>query len=110
MKEFYKPILDKLYEVRSTEFSNEFGKIHQKQLRKNKTSEKEELLTNAIDENISNEQIKYKIYVLLNEFQTAMFSEIDFWCEKYYKLGFYDAIKLKKEIKMIGEDYNGEKG
>ena len=105
MEEFYKPLLNKIYEIRSVEFEEIFAEEHNKELENNGTLKKEKKLYAYIKKIINSNDNNRKIYKLIQEFEDAYVQEIMFWTEKYYKLGFSDAFKLEKEITDI-EDYN----
>lgn len=97
-------ILDYLYEIRSEEFDAIFAEEHRKQLEENDTIVKKEELTEMVNKLFKlDEQKMLKLMVVIDEYESAFTSELDFWCKKYYKLGFADAQKLKEECKMLGD-------
>lgn len=108
MEEFNEPILNKLFIVRSDEYESIFVDEHNAQLEKNRTNEKQKNLYNALEKAVGKEnEIFTEINHLFNEFDGSYLEEINYWMEKYYKLGFCDAMKLKNEIKKTEDLPNG---
>ena len=98
-------ILHKLYEIRSDEFHSTLAEEHRKQLEKNETTVKREELIQVVKKLfILDEEKTTKMIASIDEYESAFVAELDFWCEKFYMLGFADAQKLKEECKGIGEE------
>ncbi len=101
--EFDEALLKKLFSVRSDEYESEFIKEHEEQLKKKGTRKKQKKLFDTLEKYIDKNSEDYSNLVhLFDIFEGAYIEEIDYWMEKYYKLGFSDAFKLKKEIKNTG--------
>jgi hypothetical protein len=95
---FNSSILDELYENESEELETyvikknkenrdfyEDGKIHDEIL---------EILKN----NISDKEVVDKIKEKIEEYQAYNFREYEYWCQKYFKKGFVDCMRLKKDL------------
>lgn len=97
-------ILHKLYEIRSDEFHSTLAEEHRKQLEKNETIVKREELIQVVKKLfVLDEEKTAKLIESIDKYECAFEAELDFWCEKFYMLGFTDAQKIKEECKRIGE-------
>ena len=100
MENFYKNMLNKIFVMRSDEFESIFAREHENQLEKNGTRKKQADLYNAIEDAVGRENgIFKKINTLFNNYDAAYLEEINYWMEKYYKLGFCDCMNIKDEVK-----------
>ena len=93
-------VLNGLYDVRSEDFERCFHEELEKDTEKIGVSEKSNKLKEFVNELFKgDENTAEKFNGLLRNFETSMFSEMEFWCKKYYKLGFCDSNMLKEETK-----------
>ena len=97
-------VFNELYDIRSENYELCFSEKLTKETEKFKVSEKREKLKIFINELKLEDDTKIKqINDLIKDLENALFLEMDYWCRKYYKLGFCDADILKKETKTFSE-------
>ena len=97
-------VFNELYDIRSENYELCFSEKLTKETEKFKVSEKREKLKIFINELKLEDDTKIKqINDLIKDLENALFLEMDYWCRKYYKLGFCDADMLKKETKTFSE-------
>ena len=97
-------VFNELYDIRSENYELCFSEKLTKETEKFKVSEKREKLKIFINELKLEDDTKIKqINDLIKDLENALFLEMDYWCRKYYKLGFCDANMLKKETKTFSE-------
>lgn len=97
-------VFNELYDIRSEDYELCFSEKLTKETEKFKVSEKREKLKIFINELKLEDDTKIKqINDLIKDLENALFLEMDYWCRKYYKLGFCDANMLKKETKTFSE-------
>lgn len=97
-------VFNELYDIRSENYERCFSEKLTKETEKFGVSEKREKLKVFISKLKIEDDAKIKqINDLIKDWENALFSEIDYWCRNYYKLGFCDADKLKKETKKFSE-------
>lgn len=97
-------VFNELYDIRSEEYELYFSEKFTKETEKFEVSEKRERLKIFINELKLEDDTKIKqINDLIKDLENALFLEVDYWCRKYYKLGFCDADMLKKETKTFSE-------
>ena len=97
-------VFNELYDIRSENYELCFSEKLTKETEKFKVSEKREKLKIFINELKLEDDTKIKqINDLIKDLENALFLEVDYWCRKYYKLGFCDADMLKKETKTFSE-------
>lgn len=93
-------VLDELYDERSEKFEEYINNKFSEDIEKIGTAEEIKNLQEFVNELFKNDEVIIKkINTLIRKIETALFSEVDFWCRKYYKLGFCDANILKREVK-----------
>lgn len=92
-------ILDDLYEKRKIGFEENFLKKYGEVDETREVQKAESNLTSLIKEIVKDKNEYNKILDGLNKFEEGVICERVFWNEQYYKLGFIDALDLKKEIK-----------
>ena len=97
-------VFNELYDIRSEDYELCFSEKLTKETEKFEVSEKREKLKIFINELKLEDDTKIKqINDLIKDLENALFLEMDYWCRKYYKLGFCDADMLKKETKTFSE-------
>lgn len=97
-------VFNELYDIRSEDYELCFSEKFTKETEKIEVSEKREKLKIFINELKLEDDTKIKqINDLIKDLENALFLEMDYWCRKYYKLGFCDADMLKKETKTFSE-------
>ena len=97
-------VFNELYDIRSEDYELCFSEKFTKETEKFEVSEKREKLKIFINELKLEDDTKIKqINDLIKDLENALFLEMDYWCRKYYKLGFCDADMLKKERKTFSE-------
>ena len=97
-------VFNELYDIRSEDYELCFSEKFTKETEKFEVSEKREKLKIFINELKLEDDTKIKqINDLIKDLENALFLEMDYWCRKYYKLGFCDANMLKKETKTFSE-------
>ena len=97
-------VFNELYDIRSEDYELCFSEKFTKETEKFEVSEKREKLKIFINELKLEDDTKIKqINDLIKDLENALFLEMDYWCRKYYKLGFCDAEMLKKETKTFSE-------
>ena len=97
-------VFNELYDIRSEDYELCFSEKFTKETEKFEVSEKREKLKIFINELKLEDDTKIKqINDLIKDLENALFLEMDYWCRKYYKLGFCDADMLKKETKTFSE-------
>ena len=97
-------VFNELYDIRSEDYELCFSEKLTKETEKFEVSEKREKLKIFINELKLEDDTKIKqINDLIKDLENALFLEMDYWCRKYYKLGFCDANMLKKETKTFSE-------
>lgn len=97
-------VFNELYDIRSEDYELCFSEKFTKETEKIEISEKREKLKIFINELKLEDDTKIKqINDLIKDLENALFLEMDYWCRKYYKLGFCDADMLKKETKTFSE-------
>ena len=107
MVEYNEPMLKQIFQFRSDEFESKYAKQIENELSKRGIRKKQDKLFNILE--------KYKEYndseliKVFNDFENAYFEEINYWIEKYYQLGFCDAMKLKKELEESSEEIENGK-
>lgn len=101
-----KTILEKLFTIRSDEYERKYSKQHYKELKKYGIEEKEDQLGKFIGSLKELSETEQKTYInYLNELENCMLSEIGYWMEKYYKLGFQDSMSLKDKMSKNEDGY-----
>ena len=97
-------VFNELYDIRSEDYELCFSEKLTKETEKFEVSEKREKLKIFINElNLEDDTKIKQINDLIKDLENALFLEMDYWCRKYYKLGFCDADMLKKETKTFSE-------
>ena len=97
-------VFNELYDIRSEDYELCFSEKLTKETEKFEVSEKREKLKIFINElNLEDDTKIKQINDLIKDLENALFLEMDYWCRKYYKLGFCDAEMLKKETKTFSE-------
>ena len=99
---FESKVLDDLYDVRGDGFESDYIKHFGKcdELKKSEIKEKElQQIINLIED----EELKKNIKNKINEFEDSMLGEMYFWNKEYYKLGIFDGINFKSEIRNLKE-------
>ena len=97
-------VFNELYDIRSENYELCFSEKLTKETEKFEVSKKREKLKIFINELKLEDDTKIKqINDLIKDLENALFLEMDYWCRKYYKLGFCDADMLKKETKTFSE-------
>lgn len=97
-------VFNELYDIRSEDYELCFSEKLTKETEKFEVSKKREKLKIFINELKLEDDTKIKqINDLIKDLENALFLEMDYWCRKYYKLGFCDADMLKKETKTFSE-------
>lgn len=101
---FKNGVFNELYDIRSEDYELCFSEKLTKETEKFEVSKKKEKLKIFINELKLEDDTKIKqINDLIKDLENALFLEMDYWCRKYYKLGFCDADMLKKETKTFSE-------
>lgn len=102
-------ILENLFESNKEEFEWYIMKMD-KECSENQelTAKLEEQIRNAIKELISNEEKKKEILNKFKEFDTNMSLATQYWGRNYYKLGFFNGINFKRELKLYEQNSNKE--
>lgn len=95
-KLFNSKVLDDLLEIRRDGFECEiiakYGKSKEIVEAENAEAKMEEIITGIKDENL-----KKRIKNAFDEYADKTLGEMSYWEELYYKLGFIDDVKLKRE-------------
>lgn len=102
-------VLENLFESNKEEFEWYIMKMD-KECSENQelTAKLEEQIRNAIEELISNEEKKKEILNKFKEFDTNMSLATQYWGRNYYKLGFFNGINFKRELKLYEQNSNKE--
>ena len=102
-------VLENLFESNKEEFEWYIMKMD-KECSENQelTAKLEEQIRNAIKELISNEEKKKEILNKFKEFDTNMSLATQYWGRNYYKLGFFNGINFKRELKLYEQNSNKE--
>lgn len=102
-------VLENLFESNKEEFEWYIMKMD-KECSENQelTAKLEEQIRNAIEELISNEEKKKEILNKFKEFDTNMLLATQYWGRNYYKLGFFNGINFKRELKLYEQNSNKE--
>ena len=95
---FESKILDNLYEIRE-EFFASYKKKYGQPKEEKKSEQAEDELINFIKKFIKDENTMKELFEKINKFEGYALDEMCFWHKPYYKLGFMDGMKLKKEIR-----------
>lgn len=99
MEDLYEnKILDDLYEIREgfiTSYKKKYGELEETK----KAEQAEDELVNFMKKFIKDENTMKELFEKINKFEGYALDEMCFWHKPYYKLGFIDGIRLKKEIK-----------
>lgn len=99
-------VLHELYESRNEEISHHFIRNSEEY------KEKEQAMENKLREllNYVPGELYHKLEVEIEEFLFEHILELsEFWCEKYYKVGFADGLNVKKDIEQNLEELAGGK-
>lgn len=95
---FENKILDDLYEIREgfiTSYKKKYGESEETK----KAEQAEDELINFMKKFIKNENTMKELFEKINKFEGYALDEMCFWYKPYYKLGFIDGMRLKKEIR-----------
>ena len=99
MEDLYEnKILDDLYEIREgfiTSYKKKYGELEETK----KAEQAEDELVNFMKKFIKDENTMKELFEKINKFEGYALDEMCFWHKPYYKLGFIDGMKLKKEIR-----------
>ena len=99
MEDLYEnKILDDLYEIREgfiTSYKKKYGELEETK----KAEQAEDDLINFMKKFIKDENTMKELFEKINKFEGYALDEMCFWHKPYYKLGFIDGMKLKKEIR-----------
>ena len=95
---FENKILDNLYEIRE-EFITSYKKKYRELEETKKAKQAEDELVNFMKKFIKDENTMKELFEKINKFEGYALDEMCFWHKPYYKLGFIDGMRLKKEIK-----------
>lgn len=102
-------ILENLFESNKEEFEWYIMKMDKECSENQELNAKlEEQIRNAIEELISNEEKKKEILNKFKEFDTNMSLATQYWGRNYYKLGFFNGINFKRELKLYEQNSNKE--
>ena len=98
---FENSVLEELYQHRNEEVSHHFIK-NSKEYKEHEEAMENKLmeLLNYVPGELYN-QLKEDIEDFLFEY---ILSLSEFWCSKYYKVGFADGLNVKKELQVELED------
>ena len=91
-------ILDDLYEIREgfiTSYKKKYGELEETK----KAEQAEDELVNFMKKFIKDENTMKELFEKINKFEGYALDEMCFWHKPYYKLGFIDGMRLKKEIR-----------
>lgn len=97
-KLFENKILDDLYEIREgfiTSYKKKYGELEETK----KAEQAEDELVNFMKKFIKDENTMKELFEKINKFEGYALDEMCFWHKPYYKLGFIDGMRLKKEIR-----------
>ena len=95
---FENKILDDLYKIREgfiTSYKKKYGELEETK----KAEQAEDDLINFMKKFIKDENTMKELFEKINKFEGYALDEMCFWHKPYYKLGFIDGMKLKKEIR-----------
>lgn len=95
---FENKILDDLYEIREgfiTSYKKKYGELEETK----KAEQAEDELVNFMKKFIKDENTMKELFEKINKFEGYALDEMCFWHKPYYKLGFIDGMRLKKEIR-----------
>lgn len=99
MEDLYEnKILDDLYEIREgfiTSYKKKYGELEETK----KAEQAEDELVNFMKKFIKDENTMKELFEKINKFEGYALDEMCFWHKPYYKLGFIDGMRLKKEIR-----------
>lgn len=99
MEDLYEnKILDDLYEIREgfiTSYKKKYGELEETK----KAEQAEDELVNFMKKFIKDENTMKELFEKINKFEGYALAEMCFWHKPYYKLGFIDGMRLKKEIR-----------
>ena len=99
MEDLYEnKILDDLYEIREgfiTSYKKKYGELEETK----KAEQAEDDLINFMKKFIKDENTMKELFEKINKFEGYALDEMCFWHKPYYKLGFIDGMRLKKEIR-----------
>ena len=99
MEDLYEnKILDDLYEIREgfiTSYKKKYGELEETK----KAEQAEDELVNFMKKFIKDENTMKELFEKINKFEGYALAEMCFWHKPYYKLGYIDGMKLKKEIR-----------
>lgn len=99
MEDLYEnKILDDLYEIREgfiTSYKKKYGELEETK----KAEQAEDELVNFMKKFIKDENTMKELFEKINKFEGDALDEMCFWHKPYYKLGFIDGMRLKKEIR-----------
>lgn len=99
MEDLYEnKILDDLYEIREgfiTSYKKKYGELEETK----KAEQAEDELVNFMKKFIKDENTMKELFEKINKFEGYALDEMCFWHKLYYKLGFIDGMRLKKEIR-----------
>lgn len=99
MEDLYEnKILDDLYEIREgfiTSYKKKYGELEETK----KAEQAEDGLVNFMKKFIKDENTMKELFEKINKFEGYALDEMCFWHKPYYKLGFIDGMRLKKEIR-----------
>ena len=99
IKDFSEDVFCELFKIRSEKFENNFAEEHKKQLQESGVGGKKESILKKLEDYVSDTPEKLsEIRNLFEKYEGAYLKELDFWVEKYYKLGVSDAFTLKENI------------
>ena len=95
---FENKILDDLYKIREgfiTSYKKKYGELEETK----KAEQAEDELVNFMKKFIKDENTMKELFEKINKFEGYALDEMCFWHKPYYKLGFIDGMRLKKEIR-----------
>lgn len=99
MEDLYEnKILDDLYEIREgfiTSYKKKYGELEETK----KAEQAEDELVNFMKKFIKDENTMKELFEKINKFEGYALDEMCFWHKPYYKLGFIDGMRFKKEIR-----------
>ncbi len=99
MEDLYEnKILDDLYEIREgfiTSYKKKYGELEETK----KAEQAEDELVNFMKKFIKDENTMKELFEKINKFEGYALDEMCFCHKPYYKLGFIDGMRLKKEIR-----------
>ncbi len=96
---FENKILNDLYEIREDGFFISYKKKYGELEETKKAEQAEDELINFMKKFIKDDNTMKELFEKINKFEGYALEEMCFWHKPYYKLGFIDGIRLKKEIK-----------